>query len=327
MTGLGDPRIDLAARQLTALTGLGALCHLDLDLARIDQILAGHTEATGSHLLDRRVLRIAIGQWLESLGILTTLAGVALAAKAIHRNGERLVSFLADGAIAHRAGLEALDQALNRLDLIQRHRTAVRLELEQAAQRGEVLGLIVDQLRIGLVDAVVVCAHRLLQAVDRLGIEQVVLATSTPLILTARFEYGLFRITLGKGRVMTLQHFLRNDIDANTAHARRRPREVFVDEILTQADRFEDLGTVVALHRGDAHLGHHFDDALGSGLNVVLASELVIDVDQQAVADHAIHSLEGHVGVDGIAAVTDQQREVMHLTRITGLQHQADAGT
>jgi hypothetical protein len=33
MADLGDPRIDLGSGQLAALTGLGALGHLDLDLA------------------------------------------------------------------------------------------------------------------------------------------------------------------------------------------------------------------------------------------------------------------------------------------------------
>ena len=34
VTNLGNPRIDLRARQLAALAGLGALGHLDLDLLR-----------------------------------------------------------------------------------------------------------------------------------------------------------------------------------------------------------------------------------------------------------------------------------------------------
>ena len=45
VTGLGHPRVHLGARQLAALTGLGALGHLDLEFLGVDQILAGHTEA------------------------------------------------------------------------------------------------------------------------------------------------------------------------------------------------------------------------------------------------------------------------------------------
>ncbi len=50
--GLGDPRIDLGAGQLAALAGLRALRHLDLQLACVDEVLAGHAEAAGGHLLD-----------------------------------------------------------------------------------------------------------------------------------------------------------------------------------------------------------------------------------------------------------------------------------
>ena len=41
---LGDPRVDFGAGQLAALAGLGALGHLDLQLARVDQVVAGDAE-------------------------------------------------------------------------------------------------------------------------------------------------------------------------------------------------------------------------------------------------------------------------------------------
>jgi hypothetical protein len=72
----------------------------------------------------------------RSGGILAALAGVRLAADAVHRDGERLVRFLADRAVRHRAGGEALDDRLDRLDLVERTR-APRLEAEQPAQRAE----------------------------------------------------------------------------------------------------------------------------------------------------------------------------------------------
>src|SRR5690606_32606171 len=104
-----DPRIHLAAGKLPALTGLGALRHLDLQLARLAQVEARHAEAPRGHLLDCRVLRIAelVGPRV-ALGVLAALARVGLAADAVHRDGERLVRLLADGAVAHGAGLEAL---------------------------------------------------------------------------------------------------------------------------------------------------------------------------------------------------------------------------
>ena len=87
MAGLGDPRIHLVSRQLTALTRLRPLCHLDLQIVSIAQILGCHTEASGSDLLDRRATRRVI----ESIHILTTFAGIRLGTDAVHRNGQRFV--------------------------------------------------------------------------------------------------------------------------------------------------------------------------------------------------------------------------------------------
>src|SRR5690606_37010321 len=139
MTRLRDPGINLRAGQLTAFAGLRALRHLDLQLARVDEVFARHAEAARGDLLDRGVLRVAVRQRLEALGILAAFAGVALAADAVHRDRECLVRFLADRAVRHRAGLEALHDALDRLDFLERNRLA-RLEVEQAAQRAQIRG-------------------------------------------------------------------------------------------------------------------------------------------------------------------------------------------
>ena len=48
----GDPGVNLVARQLPAFTGLGTLRHLDLEVIAVNQVLAGHTEASRGHLFD-----------------------------------------------------------------------------------------------------------------------------------------------------------------------------------------------------------------------------------------------------------------------------------
>ena len=104
-----DVLVDLVAGQLAALAGLGALRHLDLDVVGVDQVFGGHAEAARGDLLDRRAHRIAVGQRLEAVGLLAALAGVRLAADAVHRDRQRGVRLAADRAEAHRAGGEALD--------------------------------------------------------------------------------------------------------------------------------------------------------------------------------------------------------------------------
>ena len=86
--------------------------------------------------------------------------------------------------------------------------------------------------------------------------------------------------------------FAGNDIHADAFDARGRPREIFVDDRLLEADGFKDLRAAIALDGGDAHLGNHLDDALDSGLHEILAGVLVLDVLEQALADHVVERLE-----------------------------------
>ena len=58
----------------------------------------------------------------EALFVFAALAGVGLAADAVHGDGQRLVRFLGNGAERHGAGGEALDDLRGRLDFFERHR-------------------------------------------------------------------------------------------------------------------------------------------------------------------------------------------------------------
>ena len=133
VTDLGDRRVDLAAGELTAFAGLGALGHLDLDFLGVGQVAARDAEAAGSDLLDGGVLGVAlfVGP-SEACGVFAAFAGVGLAADAVHRDREGFVGFGGDGAVAHRARLEALQDVLDGLDLVDVDRRA-GLELQQAA--------------------------------------------------------------------------------------------------------------------------------------------------------------------------------------------------
>src|SRR6185312_16612037 len=100
---------------------------------------------------------------------------------------ERLVRLLADRAVGHGAGLEAPDDTVDRLDFLQGYRLR-RRELQQSPQGRERLRLIVDQLRVRLVRGIAARAHRLLQAMDRLRVEEVMLAVDPPLVHAASPE-------------------------------------------------------------------------------------------------------------------------------------------
>src|SRR5664280_3726012 len=100
VTSLGDPWVDLVAGQLTALSRLGALGHLDLDVVCLSQIQRGHSEAARGDLLDGR----AAHRVQQAVLVLPALTGLRPAPNAVHRDRNGLVGLLADGAAAHRTG-------------------------------------------------------------------------------------------------------------------------------------------------------------------------------------------------------------------------------
>ena len=61
--------------------------------------------------------------------------------------------------------------------------------------------------------------------------------------------------------------FKRGEVES--ADARRRPREAFLDHVLREADAFEHLRATVAAERRDAHLRHDLQESLVDGLDVV----------------------------------------------------------
>src|SRR5262249_12994763 len=93
---LGNPRIDFVARQLSTFTRFSALSHLDLQLLGMDQVFAGYAEPGRGNLFDGAVARVTIGVRDVTGRIFATFAGVALAADAIHGDGQRLMRLLAD---------------------------------------------------------------------------------------------------------------------------------------------------------------------------------------------------------------------------------------
>src|SRR5690606_32702015 len=189
---LGHPRIHLVTRQLATLTGLGALGHLDLDVGAVGQIVAGHAEPAGRHLLDRTAPLVTVVVRIEPGDALAALTGVRPGAEPVHRDRQRLVRLGGDRAVAHRAGGEPLDDLAGRFDLFDRHRRAdALLEFEQTAQRGHPLALVVDEPGVLLEDLVLTGAGRVLQLEHRVRVEQVVLTLPAPLVFAADLQFAV----------------------------------------------------------------------------------------------------------------------------------------
>ena len=115
---LGDPRIDLVAGQLAALARLGSLRHLDLQLSRLRQVIAGHPEPARSDLFDRAVLRVAVGLGNVACRIFAALAGIALAAEAVHRQASASCVSLLMEPVRNAPVLKRLNDLVHRVHFV-----------------------------------------------------------------------------------------------------------------------------------------------------------------------------------------------------------------
>ena len=213
----------------------------------------------------------------QPVHVLAAFTGVGLAAQPVHGDRQGLVGLLGDGAVAHRPGGEALDDAGDRLHLLQRHRRAeAGLELQQPAQGHQVLGLVVHAAGVGLEDVVAAFTRGVLQPEDRLRVEQVRLAVAAPLVLAAAEQRAvrLLDAALGVRHLVAGRDLGRDDVEADAAELGVRAGEELVHQVLAEAEGFEGLRAGVGGHGGDAHLGHDLQDALAEALDQVVDAVL-----------------------------------------------------
>ena len=321
----GDVLVDLVAGKLATLARLGALRHLDLDVVGIDEILGGDAEAARRHLLDGRAHGIAVGQRLETIGLLTALAGVRLAADAVHGDGERGVGLAADRAEAHGAGREALDDGGSRFDFVDGNRLVRPLEVHQTADRQQPLALLVDAGGESLVLDRRVAAHGVLKAGDALRRPGVILPAQAERVVAAGVEHGAIDRIVAEGIAMAAHRLFGDLGPARTLDRGGSAGEILFDEARVQADRIEDLGATIGLVGRDAHLGHHFQEALANRLDEVLLH--VVGLERQAVLHpHLLQRFEREVGVDRLGAIARQAAEMVDLARLASLDHKAGLG-
>ena len=327
LTDLGNPGVDLLAGQVTALAGLGALGHLDLDLEGAAQVAARHAKARACHLLDRGVLGVTVSQRGLATRVLAALARVGAPMQAIHGDGHALVCFLADGAVRHGAGVKAADDVERGLDLVERNRRAAAgIKVEQVAQAHGTAGA-VQAGAVLLKGVVTVLTAGGLQQVDSLRVDQVILATErAPLGQTQRGQLiGSRALKDSERGVVALVLLALNVLDTHTAHTAHRAGEVRVDELRRKAHSLEDLRRMVALHRGDAHLGHDGDDAGGRSL-VVVGDALPGRHVQVAVCRQIADAGMCVVRIDAARGVAHQCRKVVRRHGIAALHHDIGKG-
>ncbi|OIQ83878.1 hypothetical protein GALL_343050 [mine drainage metagenome] len=339
---LGDVFGHFSARQLTAFARLRALRHLDLDLIGIGQVLGRHAKAAGSHLLDLGTHGVAglerdvaldpaladqVGQGgvlfhrLEAHRILAAFAGVGLAADAVHGYRQHGMRLGRNRSERHGAGSEARHNRLGRFHFIQRHRSARRLDLEQAAQGQMAAALVVDQLGVFLVGVIPAGTRRVLQLGDGVRRPHVLFATHPEGILAACVQrVGQHRVIAERGE-MHAQRLFGHLRKADAFDIAGSAGEILFNERSVETDRIENLRAAIGLVGRNAHLGHDLVQALADRLDEFLLSALGI------LQPEAGNGFERQPRTHGFGAIAGEQGEVMHFPRGAGIDHQACAGT
>ncbi len=298
------------AGQLPAFAGLGALGDLDLKNLGIDQVLGGHAETSRRDLLDLGILLRAVAD-----RIFAAFAGVGAPAKAIHGNRQGFMGFRRQGAQGHAGRVEAQQDVVGRLDLVDRYGRPIGAQLQEIA-KGRRRSL-VDQPRIALVVRIIAALAGLLQGRDHVGVVGMVFAAVDVAVLTAVLDrYVHLPGPVRQRALVGLQI-----VEGRTLQAADRAGKAGVDYLVGQADDFEQLGAAIGADGRDAHLGEDLEQALANAATVG-ASELqrlVTGVFDLAAGGHGVQGLVDQIGVDCRRTEADQAGNLMGIAGSAGL--------
>ena len=248
--------------------------------------------------------------------------------QAVHGDGHALVCLFADGTVRHGAGVKAADDVERGLHLVERNRRAtVGIKVQQVTQAHGTAGA-VQAGAVLLKGVVAVLAAGGLQQVDGLRVDKVILAAErAPLGQTQRGQLIGSRALKDSERGVVALILLALDVlDTHTAHTAHRAGEVRVDELRSEAHGLEDLRRMVALHRGDAHLGHDGNDAGGRSL-VVVGDALLGRHVQVAACRQITDARMCVVRIDAARGIAHQRRKVVRGHGVAALHHDVGKGT
>ena len=295
--------------ELAPLARLRPLRHLDLEIGRACEIRGRNAKAPGRHLLHGAVPRVAVHVWYVAVVVLPAFSGIAARADAVHRNCKCFMRLAADRAERYRTCSEALDDLTGGFYFVEGNGRRGILELEESADRTQTPTVLVRVAGELLERLVVVRARSVLQRGDGVGIPHVILAIPTPVVHAAGRQFmGAIPPLVGVGGLVPSDGLPLDLLDSDTANSRRSPREILVDELLIESDRFEYLRSSIALQRRDAHLGHGLHYALYDGFDVVLFGFLDVgSIRVGLLFGHLSDCFKREVRVHGSGAVAKEE--------------------
>ncbi len=224
------------------------------------------------------------------------------------------MGLLGDGAVGHRPGAEAFDDLLDRLDLLDWYGVAqVVAEVQRRADGAR--AVVLHPRGVGVELRAVVRPYRLLQQVNDLGAVQVLLgliAAAQPVPADGRQPRpdGVL-----KRRVVPVAAVGLHVVQALPAQRAGGVGEVLVHKLRIKPHRLEELGALVRLQRGHAHLGGDLQDPRRKRLVVVFDARL---------AAFPADDVVGEVRVHRPRAVGDQHRKLVGVAGLAALQQDGD---
>lgn len=260
----GDVRIHLVRRELPPFPGLGPLGHLNLELGSVAQIINSHAKTPARHLLDGAVANFAPGVGFIAGFIFPPFPGIAFGSYFVHRNGDGFMGFRTEGTQRHGPGNETAQDGIHAFHFFQGD-SVRRSKFKQAAQGAEMLRLPIAVIREFPVFPFVIVTHGSAESLKRLRIPEMVLPAFFILVLPSRIQLvPVFRVLSG-----ALVAFRGYFIQPYAAYAADGAGKEFVNQFPVQPHSLEQLGGSVAAQRGNAHLGHDFEQSLVYGIDVV----------------------------------------------------------
>ena len=100
--------------------------------------------------------------------------------------------------------------------------------------------------------------------------------------------------------------------------------QTFVDDLIGQANGLEELCAMIAVERRNAHLGHDLAQTFVDGIDIIALRNIRVErLAGALLIGEMPHGLECQEGMDRFSAVADQTGDLMHITRLAGIDDQA----
>ena len=174
---------------------------------------------------------------------------------------------------------------------------------------------------VALIIPVITTDHRRLKAHHDVGVVSVIL-TTVHVLEQASLIQGL------SPRSRSTRHLpliLFELVQRHPANSRGHSGKRDVHELGIQADRLKQLGTAIGIHRGDAHLGHDFQEPLVDALAKVFLTHLRV-TQQFTPCQQILNHTVGKVRIDGSSAEPQQTGHMMRVSSAAGFDNEVTLG-